>query len=70
MIDPELLEECGGHQDDRVRVQSTTVWFVKVVLSQQLLDDQHYVSQVSIVLLQLLDLMHRRDGQRAALSCQ
>ena len=59
MIDPELLEEGGGHQDDRVRVQSTTVWFVKVVLRQQLLDDQHYVSQVSIVLLQLLDLMHR-----------
>ena len=59
MIDPEFLEEGGGHQDDRVRVQSTTVWFVKVVLRQQLLDDQHYVSQVSIVLLQLLDLMHR-----------
>ena len=59
MIDPELLEEGGGHKDDRVRVQSTTVWFVKVVLCKQLLDDQHYVSQVSIVLLQLLDLMHR-----------
>lgn len=59
MIDPEFLEEGGGHQDDRVRVQAATVWFVKVVLRQQLLDDQHYVSQVSIVLLQLLDLMHR-----------
>ena len=63
MIDPELLEEGGGHEDDRVRVETAAVRFVQVVPREQLLDDQHDVPQVRIVLLQLLDLMHRRNGQ-------
>ena len=37
------------------------------MLRQQFLDDQHDVSQVSVILLQLFYFMDRGDSQRAAL---
>ena len=40
---------------------------MQIMLGQQFLDDQHDVSQVRVILLQLFDFMDRGDCQRAAL---
>ena len=42
---------------------------MQIVLREELLNDEDDIAQVCIVLLQLFDLMHRGDGQGAALQC-
>ena len=58
----QTMQECRGHKDQTIRVQTAKVWLIQVVFLKDFLQDQHYRFQTRLMNVKFLNVIYTLEN--------